>query len=70
MSDKNNSLFNIVLEKVQKNLERYKDVNLDLSDFGNEVGIEIGKYIIENNLDKKDFISGIEHGISLIDGTH
>lgn len=41
----------------------------DMSDIGNEVGIAIG-----NNFDKdntiKDFIMGLRHGVSLVDGTH
>lgn len=44
----------------------------DLSDIGNEIGIIIGKYLSDDELgyDLDDFISGLEHGISLIDGTH
>lgn len=41
----------------------------DLSDIGNEIGIVIGKYLDpDNTLD--DFIHGIQHGISLTNGTH
>ena len=51
----------------------YKDG--DLTDIGNEIGVAIGKYTIEkdaesNGLDKDAFICGLEHGVSLIDGTH
>jgi hypothetical protein len=42
----------------------------DLSDIGNEIGIVIGKYINKEIGDKNDFINGVKHGISLIDGTH
>ena len=44
----------------------------DLSDLGNEIGIAIGEYHEENNLqyDIKDFISGLKHGLSLTNGTH
>jgi hypothetical protein len=44
----------------------------DLSDLGNEIGIAIGEYHEENNLqyDIKDFINGLKHGLSLTNGTH
>lgn len=44
----------------------------DLSDLGNEIGIIVGKYLSDDKMGfkKEDFISGIKHGISLIDGTH
>ncbi len=47
----------------------------DLTDIGNEVGMAIAKYTMEENsqdnaLDIDSFISGIRHGISIIDGTH
>ena len=44
----------------------------DLSDIGNEIGIAIGKYIKKRKTGytKDDFIHGIRHGISLVDGTH
>ena len=47
----------------------------DIDDIGNEIGIAIGKYTMlkdaeEIGTSKKLFICGLEHGISLIDGTH
>ena len=44
----------------------------DLSDLGNEIGISIGKYINEARMgyELDSFVSGIKHGVSLIDGTH
>jgi len=44
----------------------------DLSDIGNEIGIAIAKYIdkTKSGFNQDDFISGIKHGISLVDGTH
>lgn len=46
--------------------------NGDVSDIGNEIGIIIGKYISQESFgwEKEDFISGLNHGISLADGTH
>ena len=46
--------------------------NGDLSDLGNDIGLNIGQYINENKLgyEKDDFISGIQHGVSIIDGGH
>ena len=47
----------------------------DLTDIGNEIGVAIGKYTMEENaknnaLDTESFICGLKHAISLIDGTH
>ena len=43
----------------------------DLSDIGNEIGIAIGKHISNDmGYEANDFIHGVKHGISLIDGTH
>lgn len=51
----------------------------DLSDIGNELGIILGKYIVlykDSDINKIGaweldcFIGGIEHGVSLVDGTH
>ena len=43
----------------------------DLSDMGNIIGLKIGPYISkELGFESKDLINGIEHGVSLIDGTH
>jgi len=44
----------------------------DLSDLGNEIGFVVGKFIDKEKIgfEREDFISGIRHGISLIDGTH
>jgi len=54
---------------VQLNKADYKG---DLSDIGNEIGIVIGKYIKKKKLgyEKRSFIDGVNHGISLIDETH
>ena len=51
----------------------YKFNSID--DIGNEIGIAIGKYTMLKDADeiqtsKELFICGLEHGISLIDGTH
>jgi len=46
--------------------------NGDVSDIGNEIGIILGKYISKGSLgwEKDDFIAGLNHGVSLTDGTH
>jgi len=46
--------------------------NGDVSDIGNEIGIILGKYISDNSFgwEKDDLISGINHGISIANGTH
>ena len=58
-----------MIEDIIEELERIKFAKGDISDVGNSIGIAIGKYI-EYGDDKDDFIHGINHGISLIDGTH
>lgn len=43
----------------------------DLSDLGNAIGMAIAQFISDKpGFEKEDFISGIEHGISLKDGSH
>jgi hypothetical protein len=64
----NNSDVNII----KIGLDVYIKFNGDLSDLGNDIGLNIGEYINENKLgyEKDDFISGIQHGVSIIDGSH
>ena len=52
--------------KTQLDLANYKG---DISDIGNEVGIAIANYLDKDNT-IEDFISGLRHGVSLVDGTH
>jgi hypothetical protein len=44
----------------------------DLSDIGNIIGMTVAKFFAEESMgfEKVDFLAGIKHGISLIDGTH
>ena len=44
----------------------------DLSDLGNEIGIVVGKYFKKKKMgyQKSSFMSGLNHGFSLADGTH
>jgi hypothetical protein len=64
----NNSDVNII----KIGLDVYIKFNGDLSDLGNDIGLNIGEYINENKLgyEKDDLISGIQHGVSIIDGSH
>lgn len=50
----------------------YIKFNGDLSDLGNDIGINVAEYIDDDKLgyEKDDLISGLNHGISIIDGTH
>lgn len=42
-----------------------------LDDLGNVIGIVLGKYINGTlGYEKEDFLAGLDHGISLSDGTH
>jgi hypothetical protein len=60
--------FNKIKEEIILQLKTVKYTG-DLCDIANEIGFVIGNYIDQNNtLD--DFIHGLKHGISLINGTH
>ena len=64
-----------ILEDLINHLESIKNsapINHgDLSDLGNEIGIIIGQYTNDKmGYEKDDFIAGINHGISISDGTH
>jgi hypothetical protein len=64
--------FKIVVEDVIKHLNDIHYDNGDLSDIGNEIGIVLGKYIKKGKMgyELESFINGLEHGISITDGTH
>lgn len=66
--------FKKVIEDIKNELDSIK-YDGDLSDIGNHVGLAIGKYIkidTEEELGYEliDFIYGVKHGVSLVDGTH
>lgn len=63
---------NIDTNIIKIGLDIYIKFNGDLSDLGNDIGLNIGEYINKDKLgyEKEDFISGIHHGISIIDGSH
>jgi len=65
-----------VLKEINKETEDHFDElkesvveTLDISDLGNMVGIVIARHFDEGNT-RDDFEAGIDHGISLTDGTH
>lgn len=60
-----------VLNDLMTQLKSIPD-GCDLSDVGNIIGIVIGNHSIENGdgYEKSDFIHGLNHGFSLVDGTH
>jgi hypothetical protein len=45
-------------------------MDMDLSDIGNAIGMEVQKAIQEGKGSIDDFMNGLKHGISIIDGTH
>lgn len=62
---------------IKNNLETFfrnsikNSLNFDLGDIGNEIGFAVAKHFSgEMGFDKESFLSGIRHGISLVDGTH
>jgi hypothetical protein len=64
------------MRDIQKIVNDLKEIKLhpqgDLSDLGNEIGKIIGEYIDNQEMgyELDDLLSGIKHGVSLIDGTH
>jgi len=58
-----------VVEEVILQLANIEYEDGDIGDIGNEIGIAIGKCLDENNT-LNDFIMGVKHGVSLVDGTH
>lgn len=64
--------FKEILKEVSDKLIEVHYDNGDLGDVGNEIGIVIAKWIDNKKMgyELDDFISGLKHGISLIDGTH
>lgn len=66
-----NKFKNVCLE-ISETLDNLPYDNADISDVGNEIGIIIAKYFDNNDFgwDKDEFIYGLNHGISLTDGTH
>ncbi len=60
--------FNKIKEDIKAQLDKANYAG-DMSDIGNEVGIAIAKYLGGDNT-IEDFISGLRHGVSLVDGTH
>jgi hypothetical protein len=62
-SDKTNEIFNEI-----KNID---NSNGDLNELGNRIGQVVGKYLSDEfGFEEDDFVSGIEHGISVSNGTH
>lgn len=62
-----------IIIELNKKLEQLNlSPGCDLGDVGNEIGIAVGKFINNNKMgyELDSFVSGIKHGISLIDGTH
>jgi len=64
--------FTQINEAIINQLQTANYASGDLSDVGNEIGIVIAKYFDNKDIgfDKEDFIAGLNHGISLTDGTH
>ncbi len=61
--------FKKIADKLSEDIKNIQYEKGDLSDLGNEVGISLGE-VIKNESDLEDFIIGLEHGISLVNGTH
>jgi hypothetical protein len=64
--------FDKIKLEISEKLKSSTGLGSDLSDIGNEIGFIIAEYIDNNKLgyDLDDFISGVEHGASIKNGTH
>ena len=67
---KNMKKFKEICTELEERFSNISYENGDISDVGNEVGIIIAKYFSDDFGDKNDFINGMNHGVSLTDGTH
>ena len=67
-----NQEFKKACKEISERIANLPYENGDVSDIGNEIGIVLGKYMSENSFgwEKEDFISGLNHGISIANGTH
>jgi hypothetical protein len=67
-----NQDFKIACKEIAERISNLPYENGDVSDIGNEIGMVLGKYIAENSFgwEEDDFISGLNHGISIANGTH
>lgn len=77
LSQKISELKELVSESGQTNeiiLNEIKNIdnsNGDLNELGNRIVLIVGKYVSDEfGFEEDDFISGIEHGISVSNGTH
>lgn len=59
------------IAKELSNRKMQRSYHGDISDLGNEIGYAVGR-IVENMNDTEitDFLHGIQHGISMTNGTH
>lgn len=65
-----NIKYHKVCEAIIKGLE-HRTFGEDLSDLGNDIGMMVAEHLSDDDgFEKDDFIAGIEHGISTVDGTH
>lgn len=63
--------FQKILRHISSELSNIPYDNGDISDLGNEVGIAIGTILSDISEEEiNDFVIGVRHGISLMNGTH
>ena len=63
--------FKEILNILASRLEQVTYQNGDLSDIGNEIGIQLGSILPGMTEEEvQDFIHGFKHGISLTNNTH
>lgn len=61
----------LTLTELGKRIPSVQFLKGDMSDIGNEVGIQLGSILKDMTEDEiYDFICGFKHGVSLTNGTH
>jgi hypothetical protein len=66
----NSSDLNYIANSLKESVDRMEHTG-DISDLGNEIGLRIGsRYENMTQTDINELILGIQHGISLTNGTH
>ena len=63
--------FKKIVEEIQEELALIKYDEGDLADIGNHIGYVIAKHFDDSGVNNKNaFLVGLNHGISISDGTH
>ncbi len=57
------------IEVIRAEYSRIVEQGCDINDFGNAVGHALGEELKDRNV-ARSFVRGVDHGLSLVDGSH